>query len=53
MINSDSWENTIINDKYVVGVFGLIFDYYTKLITSEIEEYENDEIYEIWGYTYE
>ena len=53
IINNDSWEDTTINNEYVVGVFGLIFNYYTKLITNEIKEYENNEIYEIWGYTYE
>ena len=55
-IKTESWTNLCIKEgDYEVGVFGLIFDYYTKLISNNIERYEQYEDVEdvdIWGIYY-
>ena len=43
-IKNESWWDLCIKERdYGVGVFGLIFDYYTKLISNNIERYEQYE----------
>ncbi len=53
IINYNYVDDLLINDEYEVGIFGLIFDYYTGLISNNIKEYEDEETFEIWGVLYD
>ena len=50
--NNEFMMDTVIDD-YSVGMFGMIFNYYTKIITKDINDYKNENTYIIWGLCYE